>query len=53
MDGYPDSEDEFELMYGDELDAFKDLEGKTFLGYVQLFDFLTNRTHYLPLFILS
>lgn len=38
MDGYPDSEEEFELMYGDELDAFRENDGREIFekmkGYV-------------------
>lgn len=39
MDGYPNSDEEFELMYGDELDVLREQEGKIIvfikkLGYV-------------------
>lgn len=30
MDGYPDSDEEFELMYGDELEVLREHDGKVF-----------------------
>lgn len=33
MDAYPNSEDEFELQYGDDLQVLNELDGKYFINF--------------------